>query len=122
MDLTTEAVRIGLDMAQIRSWVASANIAGADVPGGRAYKVSFEDVMNTLTRAMTGDDSDAAQSLAATHIEQLRADVHDDPASATGIQLDDQVAELNQAGTTYKALATGLSHHFALMQLAIMGN
>lgn len=121
MDLTTEAVRLGLDVSQTQAWMASANIARADVPGAGVYRASFSDALGALQQAAM-QAPDAGQVLNAIHSDTLRAEIREVPAGANGVQLDDQVAALNLASTTYTALSNGLSRHFALMQMAIMGS
>lgn len=121
MDLTTEAVRLGLDISQAQAWMASTNIARADVPGSGVYRASFSDALGALQQVVMQAPG-AAQALDAIHSENLHAQMHEVPAGVRGVQLDDQVAALNLASTTYTALANGLSRHFALMQIAIMGS
>lgn len=121
MDMTTEAVRLGLDMAQLRAQVASANIAAANVPGAPVYRADFADAVATLRDVVRHPGGEASE-IASITADGLRAEIRQVPATGDGlVRLDDQVAELGVDGVTYRALSEGLSRHFALMQLAIGG-
>lgn len=121
MDLTLEAVRVGLDLNATRMQIASTNIARADVPGARLEGADFSEALTALSEAAQGADTDPARLETITP-QTLRADVQAfGPAGANPVALDDQIAELNADSVTYRALAVGLTRRFALMQLAIAG-
>ncbi|GAB3040407.1 hypothetical protein GCM10027285_26790 [Oleiagrimonas citrea] len=121
MDITTEAVRVGLGMAQAQAWAASANIAGVDVPGAKVYRTDFSEALNALDAA-SRDVAGAGKALSGMSYERITDGIEKDPSrSADQVRLDDQVAQLNIANTTYRTLINGLSRHYALMQLAIKG-
>lgn len=119
MDITTEAVRLGLNLAQVRAEIASTNIARANVSGAMTRAPDFADAVNALHGAVNGN-ADAAEKLRTYSPSSLRHQATHS-ISDTTISLDDQVAELSTQGLTYRALTDGLSRHFALMQLAIAG-
>ena len=48
MELTLEAVRLGMNMANMRAEVASANIANVDVAGYRMQRVDFAQAIGLL--------------------------------------------------------------------------
>ena len=121
MDLTLEAVRVGLDLKSLQMEVASKNIARSDVPGARLEGANFSDAIAALQNAARDPGADPEQLRAITP-QTLRTDVK--PLGLAGgdaVALDDQVAELNADGVGYRALALGLTRRFALMQLAITG-
>ncbi len=121
MDLTLEAVRVGLDLNQLKMEVASANIARADVPGARLERTDFSEALAALRDAARYPDSDPGRLETITP-QTLRTDIESfGPVSAGTAALDDQIAELSTDSVTYRALATGLTRRFALMQLAITG-
>lgn len=121
MDLTLEAVRVGLDLNQLRMEVASTNIARADVPGASLEHADFSEAVDALQNAARYPDSDAGRLELITP-QALRAHVEShEPVGAAAVVLDDQIAELNTDNVAYRALATGLTRRFALMQLAIAG-
>lgn len=121
MDLTLEAVRVGLDLNQLRMEVASTNIARADVPGARLERADFSDAVDALQDAARYPDGDPGR-LETTTPQTLRTNIGSlGPAGADTAVLDDQIAELNTDSVAYRVLATGLTRRFALMQLAIAG-
>lgn len=119
MDITTEAVRLGLDLAQVRAEIASTNIARANIPGATLQRADFADALATLGAVARGDMGEGERLQAITQ-ESLRGQI-EQSGSADAASLDDQVAELSTQGLAYRALTDGLSRHFALMQLAIGG-
>lgn len=121
MDVTTEAMRVGLDLTQLRAQIASFNIAGANVPGAVPHGADFSGVLGVLRQAAADPQSAAARLADITH-GSLQERVHALPeASGDGASLDDQVAQLNIDSLQYRALAEGLSRRFAMLQLAISG-
>lgn len=121
MDLTLEAVRVGLDLNQLRMQVASTNIAKTDVPGARLERADFSAALTTLHDAARDPDGDPTRLETITP-QTLRTSIESlGPSGANSVALDDQIAELNADSVTYRALATGLTRRFALMQLAIAG-
>lgn len=121
MDLTLEAVRVGLDLNQVKMQIAASNIAKADAPGTRLERANFSDALAALHEAWRDPGANPAR-LASITPQTLRTDVR--PSGAAGanpVALDDEIAELNADSVAYRALATGLTRRFALMQLAIAG-
>lgn len=121
MDLTLEAVRVALDLNQVRMEVASTNIARADVPGAQLERADFSGAIDALESAAR-DPKDDPGRLEMITPQTLRANIGSLGQTGAGASLlDDQIAELNTDSVTYRALATGLTRRFALMQLAIAG-
>ena len=119
MDITTEAVRLGLDVAQVRAEMASGNIARASLPGATMKEANFVDALEALGAAAR-NDSGAGARMQAISQQSLRGEIAE-AGTLDAASLDDQVAELSTQGLAYRALTDGLSRHFALMQLAISG-
>jgi flagellar basal body rod protein FlgB len=119
MDITTEAVRLGLDLAQVRAEIAGANIARANVPGATMQRADFASALDALAAAERGD-AGAGTRMQAISQQSLRGEIEQSGADDAASQ-DDQVAELSIQGLAYRALTDGLSRHFGLMQLAISG-
>ena len=121
MDLTTEAVRMGITMARVRAEVASENIANVDVAGYRAQRADFGQATGLLREAaeqpsMEGKRLEAMTPDAIRHSVRLTEPNPDAPVS-----LDGEVAELETANVDFQTLTTVLSRRFALMQLAMAG-
>ncbi|GAB2576525.1 hypothetical protein ISP15_17565 [Dyella jejuensis] len=121
MDLTTEALRLGISMARIRAEVASANIANVDVAGYRPERADFAQATGLLREAADQPDMDA-QSLQSITPRSLGDSVSAaDSALNAPANLDDEVAELETASVDFQSLTTVMSRRFALMQLALAG-
>ena len=117
MDLTTEALRLGIAMSRVRAEVASVNIANANVPGSQARGVDFAQAAGLLHQAAMDPEMDAG-SLRAVTSQSLGSTVH---ALDADTNLDGEVADLETAGADFQALTTVMSRRFALMQLALAG-
>lgn len=121
MDLTTEALRLGISMARVRAEVASANIANVDVTGYRPQRADFAQATGLLREAADYSGTDA-ESLQAITPRTLGDAVHpSDPNLSAPVNLDDEVAELETASVDFQSLTTVMSRRFALMQLALAG-
>ncbi|RDI99321.1 hypothetical protein DVT68_00190 [Dyella solisilvae] len=121
MDLTTEAIRLGIHMARMRAEVASTNVANADVDGYRARRLDFGQAVGLLHQAAM-DPTTSAERLAAAHGASVHVDESEvGSASGTTVSLDSEVAELETAGLDFQSLTTVMSRRFALMQLALAG-
>lgn len=121
MDLTTEALRLGISMARVRAEVASANIANVDVAGYRPQRADFAQATGLLHAAADQPGTDA-QSLHAITSHALGQSVHAADADLNApANLDDEVAELETASVDFQSLTTVMSRRFALMQLALAG-
>lgn len=121
MDLTVEAIRLGMNMAQLRAEVASTNIANVHVAGYRAERADFGAAMGLLREAAADPDM-AVDRLTELTPAVLRNSVNRaDGEADSSASLDGQVAELESAGVDFQSLTTVLSRRFALMQLALTG-
>jgi flagellar basal-body rod protein FlgB len=121
MDLTTEALRLGISMARIRAEVASANIANVDVAGYRPQQADFAQATGLLREAADRSDMNVERLQTITP-RTLGDSVHAmDPDLNAPVNLDDEVAELETANVDFQSLTTVMSRRFALMQLALAG-
>jgi flagellar basal-body rod protein FlgB len=121
MDLTTEALRLGISMARVRAEVASENIANVDVPGFRTQRADFAQATGLLHEAAE-QPSMEAENLQAITPQSLGRSVHAADADLNGpVSLDEEVAELQTASADFQSLTTVMSRRFALMQLAMAG-
>jgi flagellar basal-body rod protein FlgB len=121
MDITTEALRLSINMARERAEVASMNIANVDVPGYRPQRADFGQAVGLLQQSVLQPSMDGDR-LHAVSMSSLKASVHAaDPDPTAPINLDSEVAELETAGVDFQAMSTVMSRRFALMQLALAG-
>ena len=121
MDLTTEAVRLGISMARVRAEIASDNIAHVDVPGYRAQRADFSSAVGLLHQAVTQPslDSDSLETITPASLRASTRFANTDPNAS--VNLDSEVAELETASVDFQSLSTVMSRRFALMQLALTG-
>lgn len=121
MDLTTEALRLGISMARVRAEVASANIANADVAGYRPQRADFAQATGLLREAADQPAMDTEALRAMT--PRVLGDSVRPVASGLDapVDLDEEVAELETANVDFQSLTTVMSRRFALMQLALAG-
>lgn len=117
MDLTTEALRLGMAMSRVRAEVASMNIANTNVPGAPIRGADFSQAIGLLHQAASDPAMDAGRLRAMTS-RSLEATVHNLDG---GANLDGEVADLETAGADFQALTTVMSRRFSLMQLALAG-
>jgi flagellar basal-body rod protein FlgB len=119
-DLAIEATRLALGMQERLAQIASTNIATAGLGEARAKRLDFSGMQSLLDAATStsADGTSMAKSLqaAANGLTNVPTDVVDGP-----IEVDAEVADMVAAGTRYQGLTEGLSRHFSLMRLAIMG-
>ncbi len=121
MDLTTEAIRLGINMARLRAEVASENIAHVDVADYRTQRADFGDALGLLKHVALNSNGDE-QQLEALTPTALRQTVHAaDQDADMPVRLDAEVAELESANVDFQSLTTVMSRRFALMQLAMSG-
>jgi flagellar basal-body rod protein FlgB len=121
MDLTTEAVRLGINMSRVRAEIASDNIAHADVTGFRPMRADFGNAVGLLREAETSSSLDG-EDLQAITPATLHATAHfADADPSAPVHLDAEVAELESANVDFQTLTTVMSRRFALMQLAMTG-
>jgi flagellar basal-body rod protein FlgB len=121
MDLTTEALRLGISMARVRAEVASANIANVDVAGYRPQRTDFAQATGLLHEAadQPGMDVESLQSITPHTLGESVRDAN--PDLNAPVNLDDEVAELETSSVDFQSLTTVMSRRFALMQLALAG-
>lgn len=118
MDITTEAVRMGLDIAQLRLQMASFNIAHADTDG-MVQRADFSRALGKLDAV--ADGSAQTSAIAGLSSDQLAAEVSTSASTGAALSSDDLVAQASIQGGVYRALSEGMSRRFGLMQLAISG-
>lgn len=121
MDITTEALRLSINMARERAEVASVNIANVDAPGYRPQRADFSSAIGLLQQASVEPSMEGSR-LHDVSMASLKASVHTaDPDPAAPVNLDGEVAELETASVDFQAMTTVMSRRFSLMQLALAG-
>jgi len=115
MDMTVEAVRLGLDMASRRAEIATQNVAHANMPGTHLERGDFSQALGLLDRVADGADV-RAEDFSGASVDAMKE------TSDQSISLDDEVGEMALASAHYQALSEALNRQFGLMSLALSGD
>jgi flagellar basal body rod protein FlgB len=116
---TIDAVRLALNMQDIRARVAGMNVANANKPNATSLRVDFAEVEAALREvARSGNEVEISRLLAAAGQELAGIE----PATeGAAIRLDGEIGEIAAAGVEYQALTEALNRQFGLMRIAIAG-
>lgn len=118
-DLTTESVRLAMNVAQSRAEVSGNNISAAGIPNAKTVMVDSAFASRLLSSAVMNDgNTDLAASIRKLSDENDSVSLKTDESP---VNLDEQVAELSSANLEYTALVDVLNRRFGLMRLAISG-
>lgn len=110
--ITTTALGLALDAAQLRQQAITANIANHATEGYAPLGVDFESQMAQARRTLETDGRLDAASLAGVQPKLV-------PLAPQPVRLDEQVAEMAANSVTYQALARGLSRHLSILSAAV---
>jgi flagellar basal-body rod protein FlgB len=118
-DNTIDAVRLALNLQDVRARVAGMNVANANRPDAAALRVDFAKVELALREAAhAGNEVEVSRWLAAAGQELGRVEPE---AGGEPIRLDQEIGEIAAAGVEYQALTEALNRQFGLMRIAIAG-
>jgi flagellar basal-body rod protein FlgB len=119
--VTSTVVRVALDGLAQQQRVLANNIANANSSGFAARRLDFESALQDVVKS----DRYAAPETAKTHLRQISTDIaagdYIREADNPTVQLDIELAKMNQAVLKYQALIEGLSKSGSLVQMAISG-
>lgn len=118
---TIDAIRLGLSIQEMRSRVASMNVANANLPDARALRLDFsaaEAALRSDQEGRVGGTGDGEVDLAELAARLRGQTPH---RSEEVIQVDREIGEMATSLVTYQSLAEALSRQFGLMRLAITG-
>jgi len=117
--VTGAMVRTALDALALQQRVSADNIANANTDGFSARRVVFEDALRAV------EDAHAAPELAKARLAAIGAGITAGDfirvADAPGVQLDLEVARLNETVLKYQALVQGLEQSGSLVRMAVTG-
>jgi flagellar basal-body rod protein FlgB len=116
---TIDAVRLAMNLQDLRARVASMNVANAGKPDAAALRVDFAKVEAALREvSRAGNEAEAVRWLA-TATDALR---ETEPQQGIDpIRLDSEIGDISTAGIQYQALTEALNRQFGLMRIAIAG-
>lgn len=117
-DLAT--LKVALDALSARHRALAANVANAQTPGYRRKDVSFEEVL----RSVTGEGELGLRRTRPEHLPSggragFTAAVRQ--ASAPGVDIDMEMAELARNTLLYQTYAEIVSRKLGMLRLAIRG-
>lgn len=117
---TIDAIRLGLSIQEMRSRVASMNVANANMPGAHALRMDFSTAEAAL-RNGSGQGAGSADGEIDLVALASRLRAQTPHRSEETIQVDREIGEMATSLVTYQSLAEALSRQFGLMRLAITG-
>lgn len=118
-DLTVDAVRMALNLNQLKAEVTSWNIVNASAADAPMFVVE-QSATDALLLAAAGQPNQSVRDELAAPSSPTMAVVHEQ-YTADRPSLDQLVADSVSAGMNYQALTESLSRHFGLMRVAING-
>jgi flagellar basal-body rod protein FlgB len=119
-NLTTEAVRLALNVSQQRAEIASTNIARANMPNAEYMKADFSSAMQLL-QSVANNQGQLADTFYVSQMRSAQLQPQMGSMAKEQLSLDEQVAELSTESIKYQSLSEALSRQFGLMRLAITG-
>lgn len=118
-DLTVDAVRMALNLNQLKAEVTGWNIVNASAADAPMFVID-QSATDALLAAAVNAPSYATRDALASPSSPTMAVVHEQ-YTAERPSLDQLVADSVSAGMNYQVLTESLSRHFGLMRLAISG-
>lgn len=118
-DLTVGAVRMALNLQQLKAEVTSWNIVNAAASDAPVFVIDQSATDTLLQHAADAPSAAVAQQL--QHPSSPTMAIVNESYDAVRPGMDELVAESVSAGLNFQALAESLSRHFGLMRLAITG-
>jgi flagellar basal-body rod protein FlgB len=120
--VTSTVVRVALDGLAQQQRVLANNIANANSAGFSARRLDFESALRDVVKG----DRYAAPETAKAHLRQVgqaiaAGDFIRETDNAT-VQLDIELAQMNETVLKFQALLEGLSKSGSLVQMAISGD
>jgi flagellar basal-body rod protein FlgB len=113
--VTLALVKSALDAGELRQVAHANNIANANTPGYRPFKVLFEERLEGVRNALA-DGSPGELSVADIPAARMVVD-----EGAPAPSLDSEVAATSENALHYQALTDALRQQYALLNLALSG-
>ena len=118
--VTSVTVRAALDALALQQRVSADNIANANTGGFTARRVEFESALRAV------EDSNSAPDVAKERLRAIGAGIaagdYIRSADGPGVQLDLELARLNETVLKYQALLQGLSQSGSMTRMAVTGD
>ena len=115
-DSTVELVKLAMNIAQKEQYIATQNIALANVKGQQASRADFSNLLDRLASMEQGDRAKSVSQNLNDWDSISASAIH---SSSSHVELDREVANSLMAAGKYKTLADSVSRKLGLMQTAI---
>lgn len=120
--VTSTLVRVALDGLAQQQRVIANNIANANSTGFNARRLDFESELRAAART----DRHAEPEIAKAHLRQIGANIaagdYIHAAPDATVEIDLELARMNETVLKYQALIQGLGKSGSLVQMAITGD
>lgn len=125
--VTTQMVRLALDVAMQRHSVISNNVANANTEGFRPQVLEFENQLKQQLAQQgiaweTVDSSDALRRALGDAQADLRSGQYLHASGAATVELDQEMLKMTENVLRYQALLSALEKRGSIMRLAISGS
>ena len=118
-DITVDAVRMALNLNQLRAEITSWNIVNSSAAEASYFTIDDSATTELLGAAAGSDPQRVGERLA--HPSSPTMAIVNEQNDGTRPALDELVTESVVAGMNYQVLSESLSRHFGLMRLAVTG-
>lgn len=120
--VTSTLVQVALDGLAQQQRVLANNIANANSVGFSAKRFDFENALQAAARGGLDDSASAAKTRLLQVGQAIEAGDYIHAASNPTVQLDLEMAQMNETVLKYQALIQGLNQSGSLVQMAISGD
>ncbi len=108
-----DMIKKTLAFSQQNHQIISQNIANVNVPGYKTLEMPFEEFLAKLEEVTSND----LGNIPTTEVNGLRS-----RADGNNVELDNEIAKLNQNSLVYQSFAQILNSKLSTMKQAISGN
>lgn len=125
--VTTQMVRLALDVAMQRHSVISNNVANANTEGFRPQVLEFEThLKQQLAQQGIGWEAVSNSGTLQRALSDAQADLQSNryvhASGATKVELDQEMLKMSENVLRYQALLSALEKRGSIMHMAISGN
>ena len=119
--VTTEAVKLALDVSILRHQVIANNIANANTPGFVPQRVSFEEQLRFVETNLQAGMNDAAFAAELNRVaDGIGSESIVDDSNDT-VQIDMEMVKLADNTVRYRTLINAMSNRSSILRTAITG-
>lgn len=120
--VTAKLVAVALDGLAMQQRVIANNIANVNTSGFSSQQLDFESELRSAASRNISDSPEDIKARLATVSQSINGGGLLKTANTLGVQLDLEMAALNQTVLKYSALVQGLKQYGSLTAMAISGD